>query len=80
MGRYRSGGLGSFILRAQAARADVEPLRFPTDDDISGMDVSYPAAVGMALGVTDSMPELQGFPAYFTLQFSSLLDYSEKLV
>jgi hypothetical protein len=49
------------------------------DDDVSGM--RWPsAAVGMALGVTDSMPELQGFPAYFTLQFSSLLDYSEKLV
>ena len=54
----RLGGLGGFILRAQTARTEVEPLGFPFNDYISGMNIGHPPAVGVAFRMADGMAEL----------------------
>ena len=47
------------MLAAQASGAQVKPFGLALDNDGGGMDVGYPAAVGVALGVTDIMTELR---------------------
>ena len=64
--RDKGGGLptklNSFsylVLVAQAPGAQVKPFWLSIDNDGGGMDVGYPAAVGVALGVADIMTELR---------------------
>ena len=60
-----SGGLdfGRFILGAEAPGAQVKVLRPAIDKNAGGMDISYPAPVGMAFGVADIMTILRYFAA-----------------
>jgi hypothetical protein len=60
---------GRFILGAEAPGAQVKVLRLAIDEDGGGMDVSYPAPIGMAFGVADVLTELRGLAAYIALQF-----------
>ena len=46
------------MLAAQAARAKVEVLKFPVNGDGGGVYIGRPAAVGMALGMADIVPEI----------------------
>jgi hypothetical protein len=61
-----ANGLGSFsnlMLVAQAPGAQVKPFWLTIYDDGSWVDIRHPAAVGVALGVTDVMTKLRRFPA-----------------
>jgi len=51
------------VLGAQAPGAQVKSLWFSIYGEGNRMDIGYPAAVGVALGVTDVMTELGRFPA-----------------
>jgi hypothetical protein len=54
-------GFSHFILRAQAPGAKVKVLHLAIDEDSSGVNIGYPAPVGMAFGVADIMTELRYF-------------------
>jgi len=47
------------VLGAQASGAQVKPFWLAIYNDGGGMNVGYPAAVGVALGVADIMTELR---------------------
>jgi hypothetical protein len=52
------------MLTAQASGAQVKPFRLAVNNTHGdGMDIGYPAPVGMALGVTHIVTELRRFPA-----------------
>jgi len=46
------------MLTAQAPGAKVKPFWLAVNNDGGGMDIGYPAPVGVALGMTDIMTEL----------------------
>ena len=51
------------MLGAQTSGAQVEPFLLSFNNNGSGMNVRYPAAVGMAFGMAHIMPKLGDFPA-----------------
>ena len=57
---YRRGlnGFGDLMLGTQAPGAKVKPLWLAVNHDGGWVDVRYPAAVGVVLGVADVMTEL----------------------
>ena len=61
--RCYSGDLSRFILTPQASGAQVETFLFTIDGEGSGVNVGYPAPVGVALRVADIMAELGRFSA-----------------
>jgi hypothetical protein len=65
MGLSRTG----FVLRTQAAGAQVEMSGFAGNVNSGGVDIGCPAPVGVALGVTHVMTEKRGFTAQIALQF-----------
>jgi hypothetical protein len=60
--------LGFFMLVADAARAKIKALLLTIEHNDRRMDIRLPTAVGMALGVTDGITELRGFPTNIALQ------------
>jgi hypothetical protein len=62
-------GFSGFMLRAQAAGAQVEVPRLAVDIHGSGVNIGRPAPVGVALGVADMMAEKRRFTAQIALQF-----------
>jgi hypothetical protein len=59
----------SFVLVAEAAGAKVELFRFAIHRDGGGMDIGYPAPVGMAFGMADVRTVNRDFTANIALQF-----------
>ncbi len=59
----RLGGFGHFIPGAQASGAQVKAFWLTIDYDFGRVDIGYPAAVGMPLGMADIMTELRRFSA-----------------
>jgi hypothetical protein len=51
---------------ADAGSAGAKTLVRSVDDSAHGLNVDVPAAVAHVMGVTDLMPELRAFAAYFT--------------
>jgi len=51
------------MLGAQAPGTKVKTFRLSVYNDGGGVDVGYPAAVGVAFGVADIMTELRCFTA-----------------
>ena len=72
-GGSASGGLGGFVARAQATRAEVDTGRFSGDSNRGRVDVRRPAAVGVTLGMADVVSELGRLTANITLQCTRLL-------
>ena len=56
------------MLGPQAPGADVKMLGLAFHRDSRRMDIGYPAALGMALGVAHGMTKLRYLPAYIALQ------------
>jgi len=52
-------GFGNLMMGTQAPGTQVEPFHLAVNHDGSRVDVRYPAAVGVALGVADVMTELR---------------------
>jgi hypothetical protein len=65
----RTLGFFGFMLRAQAAGAQVEVPGLAIDIYGCGVNIGRPASVGTALGMADMMTEKRGFPAQIALQF-----------
>jgi len=51
------------MLGAQAPGAKVQPFRLTVYNNSGGVDVGYPAAVGMAFGMANIMTKLRCFSA-----------------
>ena len=56
-------GFSHFIPGAQAPGAQVKVFHLTIDEDSGGVNIGYPAPVGMAFGVADIMTELRYFIA-----------------
>ncbi len=54
----RLDSFSNLILGAQASGAQIQPFRSAIYHNGSRLDVGYPVAVGVALGMTDPMTEL----------------------
>ena len=54
------------IPTAQAASADAHLLNAPVDDDVHGLDIRRPAALGLAIGMADQIAGHGSFRADFT--------------
>jgi hypothetical protein len=55
--------LGDLVLAAQAPGAQVQPFWLTIYNNGGGVNVRYPAAVGMAFGMADIMTKLGCFSA-----------------
>ncbi len=60
--------LSQFVLGAQAPGAEVQVHSLATDDYRGGMNIWFPAPLGVDLGVADIIPEGSCFPADIALQ------------
>lgn len=68
MGTGGSGN-GCFIIRTQAAGAQVESFGFAFDHDRGWMNIGHPAPLGMALGMADIISVERSLTADIALQF-----------